>query len=80
MADAPATSATREPAAPPAAVHAAVSAAQAQSFDSLLSFSDSVFTVLSLADATILYVSPNVQRIFNMPPAAVLGCAGAPRV
>jgi hypothetical protein len=80
MADAPATSATREPAAPPAAVHAAVSAAQAQSFDSLLAFSDSVFTVLSLADATILYVSPNVRRIFNMSPAAVLGCAGATRV
>jgi hypothetical protein len=45
------------------------------SFDTLLRYSDNVFGVLSRADAAILYVSPNVSRIFHFEPAVLLGCA-----
>jgi hypothetical protein len=43
------------------------------SFELLLAFSDSVFSVLSLADARVLYVSPSVTRVLNAMPAQLLG-------
>jgi hypothetical protein len=44
-------------------------------FERLLTHSDSVFCVLSHADATGLYVSPNVSRVFNSEPSQLVGCA-----
>jgi hypothetical protein len=44
----------------------------------MLMHSNSVFGVLSLADATLLYVSPNLSRVFhiNVSAAQLLGCVG----
>jgi hypothetical protein len=46
----------------------------APAFHLLLSFSDSVFCVLSL-DAKLLYISPSAEKVFNIDPTQPLGCA-----
>ena len=45
----------------------------ASGFDILLSNSEASFGVLTLADERFVYVSPNVKRLFNVEPAALLG-------
>lgn len=82
MADASNSSGERAPSPPaPPALAAGAAAADEEAalpfFDLLLSGSNSAFGVMSLADMRILYVSPNVERVFRLPVGALLGCARA---
>ncbi len=54
---------------------AAAAACAPPSFELFLLSSGSVFAVLSREDATVLYISPNLDRVFNRPASRVLGCA-----
>jgi hypothetical protein len=67
--------------APPidAAAPPSLSQAAAPPLDLLMRSSDSVYAVLSLDAATILYISPNVARVFGREPSRVVGCACAAR-
>lgn len=49
------------------------------SFDNLLAASDSVFSVCDPRSGAVLYVSPNVQRIFDLQPAELIGCGATAR-
>jgi hypothetical protein len=74
MTDAGGASAAQEAPPPPEAPPPAT-----PSFDHLLMHSGSVFGVLSLADATMLYVSPNLSRVFhiNLSAGQLLGRVAA---
>jgi PAS domain-containing protein len=62
------------PCAPPAAQQAsAAQAAPLPDFHLLLEYSDNVFCILDM-DGTALYVSPNVARVFDAAPDALVGC------
>ena len=45
----------------------------ASGFTILLAHSEAAFGVLTLADERFLYASPNVKRVFNVEPAALIG-------
>ena len=49
------------------------SCGDASGFDILLANSEASFGVLTLADERFVYASPNVKRLFNVEPAALIG-------